>query len=743
VVELLLKNGVNADTKTSSGSSLLMTAAERGYTSVVRMLLQKWPDLNATDDSGLTPLMLATKGGHAEVIELLLESDADPSTGDPEGRKAIHFAAEHGDLTTIQLFLDCPNVEVNETDSSGRTPLHIAVETKTLNVVKLFLQKGTSATTEDKDRTSPLDLEASEELMEILLASTNLDEMADPSRVLDKALRQAAMRGYLRVIKDLHSHDADLKTLDESGRSLYHLAAKSGCAEVIKLLYELNVPGFGQADNAKRTPASYASENGHLAATQLLAETAPDSVRQPDENDRTPLSYAAACQEFGVAEYLLESTGAVGDVNTADSGSRTPLWFAAEQGLTPIVQALLRHQANPNIADTDRASTPLHHATRVGIREMVNLLLGSKASIDVQDVDGRTPLYQAAWSKHTEVVSIFIDRDAPDTPDNSGWRVLHAAYDSPEVLKLLLTKPYVEVNSAEVDGITALHLAVIAGYSESVNVLLCSGADPLKQDCNGITPLHMAATYNANDEVFSLLLQNAKGPLDAKDNRDRTPLVAAIEDYNRSAVELLLKTGQFVLGDVGKEEKSALDVALEANSGGVIDLILRHSVANISTESIEKILVWALKNHQKDVKEQTMQILRDRNTKALAESNTLFVLATKTDDTHLAKFLLSLGSDPEMRDEHGWTLSQVVTAYEPPADISLSLDDKHSPPSRWSAAHSSHNAGVSEENGLWLRSNSNSASIYVETFAARSDHPISLSRRFYFEIDVIKGNEER
>lgn len=122
-------------------------------------------------------------------------------------------------------------------------------------------------------------------------------------------------------------------------------------SDVIKLLYELDVPGLDQVDNAKRTPVSYAAEKGHLEAMTLLTETAPESVRQPDMKERTPLSYAAACQEVGVAEYLLESTGAVEDVNKADSSDRTPLWFAAQQGLTPIVRALLSYQADPNIAD--------------------------------------------------------------------------------------------------------------------------------------------------------------------------------------------------------------------------------------------------------------------------------------------------------------------------------------------------------------------------------------------------------
>ncbi|XXH00935.1 hypothetical protein Hte_007286 [Hypoxylon texense] len=739
IVDLLLRNNANADTKSRTGWSLLMTAAGRGHIGVVAMLLKKRPELNATDNSGLSSLMLAAKGGHADITELLLTEGADPSINGPEGRKAIHFAAKRGDLKTTQLLLANPKVEINGVDSEGCTPLCFAVATGSVDVVNEFLHRGASITAEDEDGISPLDLEASEEVMEILLTPTNFNETAVPSHILDKALRQAATRGYLRVIRELNNRNASLETLDKNGRSLYHLAAENGCADVIKLLYELDVPGCDQTDNTKRTPASYASENGHLAAVKFLAEAAPESVRLPDQIDRTPLSYASGSQRVGVAEYLLESTDAVDDVNKVDSSNRTPLWFATKQGLMSTVQILLRHKADPNIADIDDASTPLHHAIRAGIPEMVYLLLDNNSSMEVRDGNGRTPLSYAAWLRHTEIVSILIDRDAPDTPDDEGWQALHAAYDSPEILKLLITRRQVDVNTTTQNGATVLHLAI--EYGESVSVLLDSGADPLKQDSDGMTPLQIAAACGVDEEIFSLLLQKANGPLDVRDSSGRTDLVAAIEHHNRSAVELLLKTGQFVLGDVGKEEKSALDAAIGNYSSGVMDSILSHGGANISTESIEKILVWVLENGYEDV-EQMMQILRDRSPKALAENHALFSLATKTDDISLAKFLLEFGSDSEVRDEHGWTLSQVVAAFESPADIPSSLDDKHSPPSQWSVDHSSADGEMSEENRLWLQYSSKSAVSDVEIVTARSDHPIPPSQRFYFEINVIKGSKE-
>ncbi|KAK5188794.1 hypothetical protein LTR99_007256 [Exophiala xenobiotica] len=78
--------------------SLLMSAAEYGYTSIVQALLERHPDtVNWKDGDGLTALALAVKAGRMAVVKLLLErSDVDVHTRDNQGQSLMDLSFHHG-----------------------------------------------------------------------------------------------------------------------------------------------------------------------------------------------------------------------------------------------------------------------------------------------------------------------------------------------------------------------------------------------------------------------------------------------------------------------------------------------------------------------------------------------------------------------------------------------------------------------------------------------------------------------
>lgn len=64
---------------------------------------------------------------------------------------------------------------------------------------------------------------------------------------------------------------------DAAGAAALHLAARFGCAEVIRWL--LSVGGGAEVEtNCGAVPAHYAAANGDLACLQLLVQQAPGSV---------------------------------------------------------------------------------------------------------------------------------------------------------------------------------------------------------------------------------------------------------------------------------------------------------------------------------------------------------------------------------------------------------------------------------------------------------------------------------
>src|SRR3954454_2940521 len=64
VVEVLLDNGPNGDTKDKSGVTALHAAAERGHREVMKLLIDKLTAINRPDERKRTALHLAAERGY-------------------------------------------------------------------------------------------------------------------------------------------------------------------------------------------------------------------------------------------------------------------------------------------------------------------------------------------------------------------------------------------------------------------------------------------------------------------------------------------------------------------------------------------------------------------------------------------------------------------------------------------------------------------------------------------------------
>jgi len=76
VVQTLLKQGVNVNTRTVSGKTPLMAAAYRGYSDIVQLLIENGADANIRDARGESALKIAARGGYTRVGEILKAAGA-------------------------------------------------------------------------------------------------------------------------------------------------------------------------------------------------------------------------------------------------------------------------------------------------------------------------------------------------------------------------------------------------------------------------------------------------------------------------------------------------------------------------------------------------------------------------------------------------------------------------------------------------------------------------------------------
>jgi ankyrin repeat protein len=99
--------------------------------------------------------------------------------------------------------------------------------------------------------------------------------------------------------------------------------------------------------------------------------------------------------KYRVDEYTAMVAGGDYDVNAQDADGKTPLHYATEQGVTPVVMCLLEAGANPNIQETRFGKSPLSNAVFY-IRELgpevVERMVDLGADPTIVTKDGVSPL---------------------------------------------------------------------------------------------------------------------------------------------------------------------------------------------------------------------------------------------------------------------------------------------------------------------------------------------------------------
>ena len=138
-VQTLLAKGADVNTRTR-GETVLMVAAQKGYTDIVQALLAKGANVNAKMADGATALMLAAESGHTEVLQALLSKGADANAKPNNGFTALILAALNGHTEIVQALL-AKGADVNAKMADGGTALNLA-ERKGYTAIVQLLKNG-------------------------------------------------------------------------------------------------------------------------------------------------------------------------------------------------------------------------------------------------------------------------------------------------------------------------------------------------------------------------------------------------------------------------------------------------------------------------------------------------------------------------------------------------------------------------------------------------------------------------
>ncbi len=260
------------------------------------------------------------------------------------------------------------------------------------------------------------------------------------------------------------------------GKTALMIAIINNNIEIAYLLLEAGA-SVHSTDGEGNTPLHYAKD---VELIQKLVDIGA-GVHARNKEDQTPLHKA---KNVEISRALIE-LGA--DVHARDDKGNTPLHLARN---ALMVSFLLTSRADPNARDK-KFKTLLHKIQIESIAVLV--LIDHGADIEAEDMDGRTPLHNAA---NGSIAYQLIQREANvHARDNTGKTPMHTARN--ERIAQLLIEAGVDVSTPDDYGSTPLHTTRSAGVA---GLLIKHGADIDAVDRYGRKP-----DASANLEVKAVL----------------------------------------------------------------------------------------------------------------------------------------------------------------------------------------------------------------------------------------------
>ncbi|KAK6169517.1 hypothetical protein SNE40_020557 [Patella caerulea] len=509
-----------------------------------------------------------------ESLKILLKSDLintiNQQTKDLQ-QSALHFCigksyywSEFGIMEREpERVFDCVHLlveagaDVNLQDIYGKTPIHLAAERGMVTMVIYFAQRGAN-----------LDIRNHQDTLLCCIAGS-----------------KGKVDSYDEYLQLLITNGMDINKVNSSNKTPLYLAVCKGNEEMVKSLIKSNC-------------------DVNIKVGNNMESVLMESIRR---------------QETTIAEILIEAGC---DFNTTDKNGVTPLMECVEAGNNVLVQRLIEHGALVNAKDNKgwfvldylfRSYSYLCHPHLIDQSSAGVIKMLIEAGADIHKCDNL--LCRAIKKGHYESASLLIEHGIDvNTVDENGDNPLTLASKQGNVAFMtLLTSTECDINHQNLKGKTALHNAIrVKRYcdqtrSKVIEILLQNGMNVNLGDVDGETALSIAVA--AQNVFITKILLKAGAEVNCFDKRRRTPLMTAARTCNRSILECLLNAG----ADVNKTDtdgRSAIHCIMVGSRDrgrkwiNCLKLLLMnkcHVSLDTPGENRNTLLKWLLETNEADL----------------------------------------------------------------------------------------------------------------------------------------------
>lgn len=348
------------------------------------------------------------------------------------------------------------------------------------------------------------------------------------------------------------SRKAVIDATNQQGFTLSHIAALAGDREALAQILS-DEPDICKKGPLGWTPLHWAAASGSLDTVQQILWRAKSCttlwekvISAEDDYGRTALHVAAGYGNTAVIPRLLyprresHQSYPSGPCYEIFSGTNSPLHLAAAAGHVAAVKVLwneaARFRGPQSLVRYFTRSSPLGSAVQHGRTPVVQWLL------QAAKWDLHMPLYIAVSKGHAEITQILL---AARVHYSDGCQVLHlAVMRGQQQLVEVLIKAGVDVDAPwPARGTTPLCLAAQTGDLGMAQQLLAAGANVNASSTDTSRPLHHAACTSGNLAMVQLLLTAGANVNATRDDGCSALHLAANTPGNVPVIRELLEAG--------------------------------------------------------------------------------------------------------------------------------------------------------------------------------------------------------